>query len=106
IIQSFGRYRLRLIECDAAVHSDRVYTESDPLTAEAFRFDGGGGTDFRPVLERLAEGEPPPRAGFFHRRLRSGTRSAAAVSDALGADPARSGAGRMGPGAAPAIDGA
>lgn len=40
--------QLRLITCDNRIHEDRIMTSTLPLPET-----GGGGTDFRPVFERL-----------------------------------------------------
>jgi len=60
IMHSFGRYQLRLLLCDAAVHGDAIYTDTEPLDPEAIRIKGGGGTLFAPVFERLAATATPP----------------------------------------------
>lgn len=59
IAGAFGDYRLRLLMCDAAMHSDQVYSPYAPLQPEQVRFEGGGGTNFVPIFTRLAEGAPP-----------------------------------------------
>jgi predicted metal-dependent peptidase len=43
---------LHFMDCDAAVHAHRVYGPQDQLDLTTH---GGGGTDFRPVFERVAE---------------------------------------------------
>jgi predicted metal-dependent peptidase len=63
IVRGFGRYELRLLQCDAAVASDELYDEARPLPAKVAIL-GGGGTDFRPVFERLAA-DPPSALIFF-----------------------------------------
>lgn len=60
IAASFGVWKLRLLLCDACVHSDQSFESADPPRFERIRVRGGGGTDFRPVFERLAA--QPPRA--------------------------------------------
>jgi predicted metal-dependent peptidase len=64
IVRSFGRYHLRLLQCDAEVGSDERYDETRPLPAD-LDVVGGGGTDFRPVFDRLAD-EP----GLFRELVR------------------------------------
>ena len=59
IIAAFGDYRLRVLMCDAAVQSDQCYTPLEPPDPANLSFTGGGGTDFRPVFQRLARAEPP-----------------------------------------------
>ena len=63
MVRAFGRYEVRLLQCDAAVASDERYDEARPLPSDVELF-GGGGTDFRPVFERLAS-EPPQALVFF-----------------------------------------
>jgi len=77
LLESFGRYELTLICCDEEVRSVREYGPDNPLTVGDLRFEGGWGTDFRPVFEwveaNLAEvnvmvfltdgGGPVPRSG-------------------------------------------
>jgi predicted metal-dependent peptidase len=49
--------KLVIIQCDAEIHE---YLELDPFDEIDVKLKGGGGTDFRPVFERLtAEPEPP-----------------------------------------------
>lgn len=62
ILAAFGRYEVRLLQCDAAVCSDVTHDESRPLP-EQLAFSGGGGTDFTPVFEALAD--DPPAAVVF-----------------------------------------
>ncbi len=62
VLAAFGRYEVRLLCCDADVHSDEVYDEATPLPSR-LPFIGGGGTDFRPVFARLAD--DPPAALVF-----------------------------------------
>ncbi len=57
ILHAFGRYEVRLLQCDATIHSDDRYDDARPMPAR-LGFAGGGGTDFRPVFTRLAV-EPP-----------------------------------------------
>ena len=51
LLESFGRYSLTLICCDDEVRSVREYGPDNPLTPEDIQFEGGWGTDFRPVFE-------------------------------------------------------
>ncbi len=57
MLRSFGRYEIRLLECDAAITRDAVYDEARRLP-ERVDFSGGGGTDFSPVFQRLAGAAP------------------------------------------------
>ncbi len=63
ILHGFGRYRIRLLACDAAIHSDEVIEDGEALPI-LDQLPGGGGTDFRPVFERLSE-EPPMALVFL-----------------------------------------
>ena len=51
LLGSFGRYELTLICCDEEVRSVREFDTDRPLQAEDLQFEGGYGTDFRPVFE-------------------------------------------------------
>src|ERR1051326_884972 len=51
--------KLILIQCDAAIQE---WTELDPFDEVDVHLKGGGGTNFRPVFERLAEEPEPPAA--------------------------------------------
>src|SRR5699024_7110524 len=54
---------LRLLMCDTRVTSDRMLDSSAPPDLARLVFRGGGGTDFRPVFQRLEE--QPPKAVVF-----------------------------------------
>ena len=58
IVTAFGDYEVRLLQCDAAVHSDELFDASRPLNPSRVTLRGGGGTDFRPVFDRLTV-DPP-----------------------------------------------
>lgn len=51
----YGRYNLRIIECDDAVREEIVVEGNAQFRTlmEGFRLSGGGGTDFRPVFDRV-----------------------------------------------------
>lgn len=51
--------KMVIIQCDAKIHE---WTEIDPFDEVNFTLKGGGGTDFRPVFERLADEAEPPAA--------------------------------------------
>lgn len=53
ILNSFGGYQLRLIQCDWAITEDTTYNTERPFIADKFRLKGGGGTDFTPVFDLL-----------------------------------------------------
>ncbi|MFM2152725.1 MAG: hypothetical protein RL199_1160 [Pseudomonadota bacterium] len=63
IAGAFGRYEVRLIQCDAAVVFDETFDDTRPLVLPQLKVRGGGGTSFRPVFERLAR--HPPHALVF-----------------------------------------
>lgn len=65
VVRAFGAYRLRVLMCDADIHSDSVYDPRHPLPVEGMTFPGGGGTDFRPVFERLSVASGAPKALIF-----------------------------------------
>jgi len=49
----FGRPRkLQLLDCDAAIHSTHEFVPGDRVDVQPH---GGGGTDFRPVFDYVAE---------------------------------------------------
>jgi predicted metal-dependent peptidase len=54
IISSFPSYSILLIQCDAKIHSEMEITTGDFLPS-SFKILGRGGTDFRPVFERLKD---------------------------------------------------
>lgn len=56
LLETFGRYEVRLIQCDADVQSDDVYDELNPFPIDdpkSFRWGGFGGTNFCPVFEHI-----------------------------------------------------
>lgn len=53
IIQSFDSYEILMIACDAAVHGYWYLHPGDELPLKEIK--GGGGTDFRPVFEKVQE---------------------------------------------------
>jgi len=65
IVSAFGDYRLRLLQCNAAIQIDAIYTPSEPLDPDALEMIGGGGTDFRPIFECLRGSEPPHALVLF-----------------------------------------
>lgn len=54
IASSFGIWEMRLLQCDIRITSDRRLSSQEPPDFSRMQFTGGGGTDFRPVFERLA----------------------------------------------------
>jgi hypothetical protein len=63
IVGAFGRYEVRLLQCDAAVASDETFDDTRPLAVPAMKVRGWGGTSFHPVFERLSRN--PPQALVF-----------------------------------------
>jgi len=63
VVAPYGRYEVRLLQCDRAIQDDATYSDAHPLPRELV-LHGGGGTDFRPVFERLAT-SPPDALVFF-----------------------------------------
>ena len=57
LLDSFGRYQVTLICCDEEIRSVQKFDVDRPLTAEDLRFEGGWGTDFRPVFEWVGREE-------------------------------------------------
>jgi len=62
MLGAFGRYEVRMLQCDVRVTHDQAYDDSMPLPV-AIPFAGGGGTCFTPVFQRLAP--RPPDALVF-----------------------------------------
>lgn len=65
LLTSFGQFRVRYLECDAYVHTDVVLDQDNPPPRGDFEFQGGGGTSFVPVFNRLAESEEPTKLLIF-----------------------------------------
>jgi predicted metal-dependent peptidase len=53
ILSTFRSFRVRMLACDAAVHTDVTATSLDDFDSFRVKVKGGGGTDFRPVFEAL-----------------------------------------------------
>ncbi len=51
------RFRIHIIQCDAAIQEDAVVTSKEEFDRyiKDFRIKGMGGTDFRPVFDRVAQ---------------------------------------------------
>ncbi len=56
-LSSVGSDAVRVLVFDAAVHTDVLLASADAVDALAIH--GGGGTDFRPVMDRLMASDPP-----------------------------------------------
>jgi len=65
IAAGFGRYRLRLIYCDAAVQGEQLITDETAFDPAALSFKGGGGTSLRPVFAHLEREAPPSALLYF-----------------------------------------
>ena len=56
LLETFGRYEMRLIQCDADIQFDEVFDETNPFPADypaSFKWGGFGGTSFCPVFEHI-----------------------------------------------------
>jgi predicted metal-dependent peptidase len=60
IIDVFQHYELIVYMIDAAVASRQVFTPDEPLDPKRLVFAGGGGTDFRPFFDAIAEEQVKP----------------------------------------------
>ena len=65
ILNSFGGYTLRLIQCDMEINEDVVFDMDRPFIPDKFSLKGGGGTDFRPVFELISEGQELPEVVLY-----------------------------------------
>ncbi len=65
ILNSFGNYQLRLIQCDMNIHQDMIFDSDRPFQIEKFSLLGGGGTDFFPVFDRLKKEREQPAILLF-----------------------------------------
>lgn len=51
LLNSFGKYELTVICCDAEIQSVETYTQDFPFSSRNIQFQGGGGTSFIPVFQ-------------------------------------------------------
>ena len=52
LLNSFGAYRMAVIQCDAEIQQVETFDDLTPFPADyRWKAKGGGGTDFRPVFE-------------------------------------------------------
>tara|TARA_B100000683_G_scaffold220995_1_gene218088 strand:+ start:687 stop:2009 length:1323 start_codon:yes stop_codon:yes gene_type:complete len=65
IVNSFGGYELRLVQCDYSIQGDVIYDEANPFDPEKFELLGGGGTDFHPVFNLIADDDEVPEVLLF-----------------------------------------
>ena len=57
ILKSYGRFNVRLMACDTEITFDETFSDDRPLPEELL-LGGGGGTNLRPVFERLHKQRP------------------------------------------------
>ena len=55
LVESFGKYEITLIQCDAEVQDVKEYDADTPMDFDHFDAKGGGGSDFRPAFKKLRE---------------------------------------------------
>ena len=60
ILNAFGGYELKLIQCDFDIQDIGLHDVSNPFVPDDFKLLGGGGTDFRPVFDLIKLGDEPP----------------------------------------------
>lgn len=60
LMKTFGRYDLTLIHCDAAIQKVEKFSDAHPVPSGKMEFQGGGGTDFRPVFDYVKKMKQPP----------------------------------------------
>ena len=65
ILNSFGGYDLRLIQCDLAICEDVNFNTENPFIADNFKLKGGGGTSFTPVFDLVDQDIEPPEVLLY-----------------------------------------
>lgn len=55
LVESFGKYEITLVQCDAEVQDVKNYDAETPMEFDKFNAKGGGGSDFRPAFKKLRE---------------------------------------------------
>ena len=55
LVESFGKYEITMIQCDAEVQDVKTYDAETPMEFDKFNAKGGGGSDFRPAFKKLRE---------------------------------------------------
>lgn len=65
ILNSFGGYQLRLIQCDMHIQEDVIYDMDKPFIPDDFKLKGGGGTDFYPVFDLVDQSEEQPEVVLY-----------------------------------------
>ena len=65
ILNSFGGYQLRLIQCDMEINEDVIFDMDNPFKPDEFTLKGGGGTDFHPVFDLISESDEYPEVVLY-----------------------------------------
>ena len=55
LVESFGKYEITMVQCDAEVQDVKTYDAETPMEFDKFEAKGGGGSDFRPAFKKLRE---------------------------------------------------
>ena len=55
LVESFGKYEITMVQCDAEVQDVKEYDADTPMDFDHFDAKGGGGSDFRPAFKKLRE---------------------------------------------------
>ena len=55
LVESFGKYEITLVQCDAEVQDVKQYDADTPMDFDKFEAKGGDGSDFRPAFKKLRE---------------------------------------------------
>ena len=55
LVESFGKYEITMIQCDAEVQDVKTYDAETQMEFDKFNAKGGGGSDFRPAFKKLRE---------------------------------------------------
>jgi predicted metal-dependent peptidase len=55
IVNLFGGYEMTLLQIDAGIQDERLYTEDNPFDPDDFQLMGGGGTKFEPAFDYIKD---------------------------------------------------
>ncbi len=66
ITELFGSYAIELVICDDRVRSHQTFTNGESVV---YTLEGGGGTDFNPVFERIETHMTPPKLLLYFTDL-------------------------------------
>lgn len=57
LVKTFGKFEITVAQCDTEIRSCRTYTDDDPLDLEneKFEIEGCGGTELRPLFDKVSE---------------------------------------------------